>query len=825
MLSMILIQILIFRIKIGKTTLIKRLLKDKMPDNVSTDGVEINRMEEVQGSSFLGRETTKIEIEILDFGGQTIYHATHQFFICEKAVYLLVFDMKRQDYKSRILYWCNTISTLLKCLPLPSVFLVGTHLDKVSSKELKAVNEEISSLMKKYKNIKYFFPTSSKTKKGIKKLYTAITEHIKESKLASSLLPYSTTKFMNFLQKRSGERELPILSMNKFNTIGMISGMKSEEIYELTKFLTSYGSVLNWPRDLSLKNIVIIDPLWLSKQMTSVLSYKVKWVKGIASRHAILNMMPSDTKRKRGEDILNILNKFEVIFYNPETPSNILIPSLFPSSLDSKHKQKLEHIFESRRASLYFGRKFLSSFYPQGFFSRLLVRFNCVMASGNKIEQWGTGISVENPAVTAISLITDEVDESGNGVVRIRVREILSLVNGEEKKSQSDAKDLLLSVLEVVDSLVVGLYSNLEIEKIMECPKCRNDSWKYPKVVAAFVEGLSEMECFNCHKKSEIKEIAPDIAFEQLTRIEEVTIHQVCGRGGFGTVYKGEMMLEGAQVFVAVKELNNKASRGEVKQQKFVEFSREIYLMSKLAHPNLVRLYGVMTSPLRMVLEFCFLPDLHKILSDKSSFPEQVLSRKLRARIALDISEGMKFLISNKPPILHRDLRSPNVFMMSLDESAPCVCKVGDFGMATILDFKLKEALSTWQWMAPEVLNNEGYGETSDVFSFGIVVCEVLRRDEPYTQFTEFLETVSEWVEFTESGAQTLVKGKKELWKNYGRDCIRAIIEKDLRPTVPQECEQEWKLLVAHCFDKAPFKRWTFHEISHFLEEFFSLIK
>lgn len=99
--------------------------------------------------------------------------------------------------------------------------------------------------------------------------------------------------------------------------------------------------------------------------------------------------------------------------------------------------------------------------------------------------------------------------------------------------------------------------------------------------------------------------------------------------------------------------------------------------MSKLNHPNIVKLHGLSLEPhVRMVLEFCPLPDLYK--TNKSREKGVVkFSEKLKLKLGLDICSALSFLQGISPPIVHRDLRSPNIFVTSLDENSTCNAKVG----------------------------------------------------------------------------------------------------------------------------------------------------
>jgi serine/threonine protein kinase len=115
---------------------------------------------------------------------------------------------------------------------------------------------------------------------------------------------------------------------------------------------------------------------------------------------------------------------------------------------------------------------------------------------------------------------------------------------------------------------------------------------------------------------------------------------------------------------------------------------------------------------------------------------QQGMGWQMRLKIALNIAEGMEFLHQMSPPILHRDLKTPNVLMASLDPSAPVVAKLTDFGETRELLCKLKgrEGLTNPAWLAPEVMASEAYTEKVDVFPFGIILWELYFRQYPYSE-------------------------------------------------------------------------------------------
>jgi serine/threonine protein kinase len=94
-----------------------------------------------------------------------------------------------------------------------------------------------------------------------------------------------------------------------------------------------------------------------------------------------------------------------------------------------------------------------------------------------------------------------------------------------------------------------------------------------------------------------------------------------------------------------------------------------------------------------------------------------------------------------RPPIIHRDLRSPNIFVTSLDENVDVMAKVADFGLASKVLTSLNEVLFTWQWLAPEVIDSDSgqYDERADTYSYGIVLWEIATRQYPFAEFEQYI--------------------------------------------------------------------------------------
>eukprot|EP01125_Pyxidicula_operculata_P014269 TRINITY_DN4751_c0_g1_i2.p1 TRINITY_DN4751_c0_g1~~TRINITY_DN4751_c0_g1_i2.p1 ORF type:complete len:555 (+),score=110.84 TRINITY_DN4751_c0_g1_i2:249-1913(+) len=269
------------------------------------------------------------------------------------------------------------------------------------------------------------------------------------------------------------------------------------------------------------------------------------------------------------------------------------------------------------------------------------------------------------------------------------------------------------------------------------------------------------------------------------------------GMGGFAIVYKAKCRTNSisdhlhmeVNPTVAIKRLKSDLKKTELSKI-FSEFVHEVFVMCQLKHPNVVELYCISIKPLEIILEYVPYGSLDKLLEDPL-LSDTDFSWNLRTKIALDIASGMNYLHNNNPigesenhsntmsfhhhhnpPLVHRDLRSPNIFISSMDFKSPVVAKVADFGLADYAMPTLSEMMPTWQWLAPEVINplSKHYDKSSDVYSFGIVLWEIASRSQPYSEFERYMnKTVFEWKEEQFQDKKMLLQLLKKHWKSEGK--------------------------------------------------------
>ncbi|CAJ1944738.1 unnamed protein product [Sphenostylis stenocarpa] len=255
------------------------------------------------------------------------------------------------------------------------------------------------------------------------------------------------------------------------------------------------------------------------------------------------------------------------------------------------------------------------------------------------------------------------------------------------------------------------------------------------------------------------------------------------GSGTFGTVYHGKW--RGTDV--AIKRITDRCFAGKPSEQERMryDFWNEAIKLADLHHPNVVAFYGVVIDgpggSVATVTEYMVNGSLRNALQKS----ERNLDKRKRLLIAMDVAFGMEYLHGKN--IVHFDLKSDNLLVNLRDPHRP-ICKVGDLGLSKV---KCQTLISggvrgTLPWMAPELLNGSSslVSEKVDVFSYGIVMWELLTGDEPYADL------------------------------HYGA-IIGGIVSNTLRPPVPESCDPEWTLLMERCWSSEPSERPTFTEIAN----------
>ncbi|XP_065158014.1 mitogen-activated protein kinase kinase kinase 11 isoform X4 [Atheta coriaria] len=257
----------------------------------------------------------------------------------------------------------------------------------------------------------------------------------------------------------------------------------------------------------------------------------------------------------------------------------------------------------------------------------------------------------------------------------------------------------------------------------------------------------------------------------------ELRLQEVIGVGGFGKVYRGQWKDHEVAVKAARQDPDLEIS---VTKENVI---KEAKLFCLLNHENIVSLEGVcLTEPnLCLVLEYCRGGSLNRVLSGKKIRPDVLVDW------AIQIAKGMYYLHNQAPvALIHRDLKSSNVLLKEAIENNDLeskTLKITDFGLAReVYKTTRMSQAGTYAWMAPEVIRNSTFSLASDVWSYGVLLWELLTGETPY-------------------------KGIDTLAVAYG------VAANKLTLPIPKTCPEQWRSLMQKCWESDSHRRPSFKEI------------
>lgn len=265
---------------------------------------------------------------------------------------------------------------------------------------------------------------------------------------------------------------------------------------------------------------------------------------------------------------------------------------------------------------------------------------------------------------------------------------------------------------------------------------------------------------------------SPDLSEHWVIDFNTLTFGKTIGHSSFGTVNEGK--LNGTKV--AVKTILHDPNPSA--PNNLTLFKKEAELNCKLRHPNIVLFMGISVQPTKVcvVTELMSRGNVRDLLVGLSKGKHIRLDWNLRQQWALDTAQGMAYLHSLEPPIIHRDLKTTNLLV-----DRGMNVKICDFGLSRFKSDKLMSAVGTVQFAAPEVLRHERYTEKADLFSFGTVMWELYTRE-------------------------CVFKGMPQI------EVYNSVVNGDM-PSVDEECDERYRKLMNACWATDAVDRPSFRDV------------
>jgi len=427
-----------------------------------------------------------------------------------------------------------------------------------------------------------------------------------------------------------------------------------------------------------------------------------------------------------------------------------------------------------------FSRNFHLKCVPHGLFARLIVRFlvSYEWTPQQYCREW------MKMTRRGVQVLMRECAEQNSLHLRVRgknpVQDFMELVEG-------------------VTALLTESY-NLHVRYTIDCPHCAINCPADPPTVFSMedcVGAISKRRKLLLCKGTvpvPVYDLAPDVCLDNISDCEVVRREDLeIGEepeavGGYAEVYKGRWK----GMDVAVKQFTKSFVQRSPEESTttFTNFRREVAFMGMLRHKNIVSLKAVIVDErIGVVMEWCDYGSLYDGIHEADT----PLSWPARVHLARDVARGMRYLHENS--LLHRDLKSPNVLLATrntpqrIQYADGLIAKIADFGLSTKTMFSGKvqrKQVDNPIWTAPEILSSKSYSDKVDVYSFGVILWELLTE----TQF------------FSD--------------KSFFNQIEKAVIAGQ-RPTIPPlppgEAPKSMSVLMQNCWNQEPSCRPSFVDV------------
>ncbi|MEM7538220.1 MAG: COR domain-containing protein [Chloroflexota bacterium] len=434
--------------RVGKTSLAKTLTNPnyQLDPEQSTEGIDIHTW--IIPNEELDTEKD-FRLNIWDFGGQEIYHATHQFFLTKRSLYLLVTESRREDRHEDFYYWLNIIQLLGDRSP---VVVVLNKCDQ-PTKDLP-----VREYQERFETIVYDYPQRISCHSDHRRTIDELKHVIRTIITDKDLLPHVGTRLPKvWVDIREGLEQLRSqgrdhVSRREYLDLCAEYGMNEERADFLSDYLHDIGVIIYFRHDIELDNLVTLNPEWITDGVYRVLdNATVKEQQGVFYNRDLQDIWSDDKYRDQRRELLSLMrnSKFEICYELPSNGDNksYLAPQLLPVD-KPKH---IDSIWRGEYTTPALRFEYRYEFMPKGLLTRFIVkRHHDIHSDEHGQCHWRYGVLLDYDNTRAL------VQE------RYLDRTISIMLVGDNAKR---FLDIIRKTIEEIHSN----FHNLQVEEMIPC--------------------------------------------------------------------------------------------------------------------------------------------------------------------------------------------------------------------------------------------------------------------------------------------------------------------------------------------------------------------
>ncbi|QLE57490.1 leucine-rich repeat domain-containing protein [Nostoc sp. TCL26-01] len=457
----------------GKTSLAKKIPDEAyklQPNEQSTEGIEVIRWH------FTQPDGKDFRVNIWDFGGQEIYHQTHQFFLSKRSLYALVADDRRENTD---FYWWLKVVELLS-YNSPVLIIKNEKQDRNCE-----VNER--QLRGEFTNLEKVLTTNLSTNRGLSAIKDAIKQYISRLPHVGTPLPKLWVRVRAAIENYSRN----YISLEEFYNLCRVNHLTDrQDMLRLSSYLHDLGVCLHFQDDPTLKHCVILKPEWGTTAVYKVLDNdKVKQKLGCFTQDDLKNIWQSSEYAEMGDELLQLMMRFKLCYEIPNHPGTYIAPQLLSIEQADYNWDDTNNLI----------LRYTYDFMPKGILTRFIVETHPWIERQKLV--WKTGVVLTKDQTRA------EVIENYNQ------REITVRVAGNRKTE-------LMGVVTHELEKIHNSYERLQYQTLVPCncqKKCQGSQIPYYFPLSDLHNFLKDgdynIQCRNSRQMVDVRRLLDHFSF------------------------------------------------------------------------------------------------------------------------------------------------------------------------------------------------------------------------------------------------------------------------------------------------------------------------
>ncbi|MDZ7965310.1 MAG: COR domain-containing protein [Nostoc sp. DedSLP03] len=453
----------------GKTTLAKKI-EDRnyqLREEDSTKGIEVIQW------SFPMEKGREFQVNIWDFGGQEIYHTTHQFFLTKRSVYVLVADTRKED--TDFYYWLNVVELLSDNSPL-----------LIIKNEKQNRHREINELQLRgqFTNLKETLPTNLATNRGLEQVLEQIKHYVTNLPHIGSPLPKTWVRVREALESDARN----YISLDEYLNICQQNGFSQRDHkLQLSSYLHDLGVCLHFQEDPLLNETVILKPKWGTDAVYKVLDNE-KLIRNLGSftRSDLENIWCEDEYATMYYKLLRLMINFKLCYEIPRSQGKYIAPQLLSANQPSYNWDESNNLI----------LRYTYEFMPKGILTQFIVTMHELIDEQQCV--WKSGVVLSKDQTKA-----EVIEYYGKREIKIRV-------SGRHKR------DLMTIVTHELDK-IHDSYKRLKYNKLIpcNCETCKYSQephfYKLENLRNRLAKQKYDVECDISYEKANVLSLIDDV--------------------------------------------------------------------------------------------------------------------------------------------------------------------------------------------------------------------------------------------------------------------------------------------------------------------------